>query len=862
MNASLDSAAPPGRPRVGFYLRYLLADSRGARGRLLFLTLCLAVGIAAVVAVGALGANLEQAVRRDAKRLLGGDLAVSGSRPLPAATLEAFAGQPAVAAVQLEELLTMAALPRPEQRQGHAASQLVELKVVSGPYPLYGRLQLRPARPLPELLADGGLVAAPELLSRLGLHLGDQLRLGDATLTLRGELLEEPDRAVSPFTLGPRVLIARDAFERTGLATFGSRIRHQVLWRLPGNPDATAASAAVRRVRSTLGGDPAFRVRTWQQSQGRLQEGIGRMQRFLGLVALLSLLIGGVGVAQSIRAFLASRLDSVALLGCLGLRPRESFALYLAQALLLGTVGSVLGGFAGLGLQLVLPRLTGGLVAQVALRFWQPAALARGLALGLATALLFALPPLVEVLRVRPLRALRRDVEPLPMSRLARAAMLVGLLTGVWLLAVEQSRSWRLGSEFLGGLLLTLLALTAGAAGLRRLAGRLARAPLPLPVRQGAAHLARPAGDALAALVALGLGALVVLGTVLVERHLTDALSAALPSDAPSSFLLDVQPDQWPGVERSLREAGATHIDSVPVVMARLSAIDGEPAREIAARRKAAGEEDWALTREQRLTYLDALPPDNQLIAGSLWSRPGVAEVSLEEDYAHDLGVGIGSHLTFDVQGVPVELVVTSLRRVEWRTFRINFFLVVEPGVLEQAPQTRLAAARLPAGAEQQVQDLLVSRFPNVTLVDVRQVLEQVAALLHRLGTGVRFLGGFSAAAGLVILFGAVAASSVRRGREAALLKTLGFTRLGVLAVFGSEYALIGLVAALIGTAAASGLTWAVVTRGMELEWHPFAGILALSVVAVVALTVIAGLAASAGALTRPPVEVLRRERE
>jgi putative ABC transport system permease protein len=254
------------------------------------------------------------------------------------------------------------------------------------------------------------------------------------------------------------------------------------------------------------------------------------------------------------------------------------------------------------------------------------------------------------------------------------------------------------------------------------------------------------------------------------------------------------------------------------------------------------------------------LPSDNVVVRGALWSEPDRPEISIERGFAEDLAVDVGSVLTFDIQGVPIDLYVSSIRSVEWARFGINFFLVVEPGVLDDAPQTRVVAARLPVRGEQRVQDRLAASFPNVTLLDIRAILEKVAAIVARIGLGIRLLGGFTVLAGIAILAGAVSAGSVRRSREVALLKTLGMTRRGVIAVFGVEYALLGLVAGLIGSAGAGLLAWAILTRGMEIVWRfdPFAHTAAVA--GSVLLTIVAGIATSARALTRRPVEVLRTQ--
>jgi putative ABC transport system permease protein len=543
---------------------------------------------------------------------------------------------------------------------------------------------------------------------------------------------------------------------------------------------------------------------------------------------------------------------------------------------------------AGVAVELSLPGLFPDLVPRRFVRPFQPEALLRGLALGLGVALLFGVPPLAAVRRVPPVRVLRRNAEPLPPSRLAWAATAATLGLGVFALASFQARSVDLGARFTAGILLATLVL-AGAgkllvAAARRLPAAVARIPAlagrrGLALRHGLAALGRPGAGTLSALVALGLGTLVVLAMALVQRHLTDALDADLPAEAPSAFLVDVQPHQWPGVRRVLAAAGGEDIQSVPVVMARLQAIgretvddlagpaasetpprpaqgeagDGEPGDRREARR-------WALTREQRLTYVDELPADNEVVAGRLWADPARPEVSVEEEFARDLGVALGERLTFDVQGVPLDLWVTSLRRVDWGTFGINFFLVVEPGVLDSAPQQRLATVRLPAGATQGVQDTLAARYPNVTLVQIRDILEKIVAVLERIALAVRFLGGFTVLAGIAILVGAVSAAAARRGREVALLKTLGFTRAGVAAVFSVEYAAVGLVAGAIGAAGGGVLAWAVLTRGMEMEWSWFPAPFAVTLAGMVVLAVAGGLAASTGALRRRPIEVLRQE--
>lgn len=830
--------------RLGF--RLAARELRGLGPRLLFFVVSLSTGVAAVVAVAGLGEATRSAVRGQARELLAADLAVSARRPLPdavAAVLQASGAE----WVEVREMATVAVA------EDTGRSRLVELKAVGPGYPYYGVARVEPERPLGELLGAGSVVAAPEALAQLGLEIGDGVRIGGVVFTVAGVLLEEPDRSLGPFTFGPRVLIGVDGLARTDLVSLGSRVSYRALVRVA---DSGELAGVVERLRA-LEEAPWLRIETAAEAQPALRDGIARVERYLGLVALLSLLVGGIGVAQTVRSWLAGRLDAVAVLRCLGLTSRDVTVLYLGQTAALGLATSLVGGAAGAAIQLAVPALVGPALPALAVDPWLVGPWLRGIGIGVGVAVLFAAPPLIAVRRVPPVRVLRRAVEPVPLSRVGRALLLLALVAGVAVLALVQTRSPVMAAGFTGGALLTVALLGAGAAVIVRTVARIRLARAPLPLRRGLAGLARPGADTAGAVVALGLGVLVVVAMVLVERRLTAQLDAELPTSAPSLFFVDVQPDQWPELRRLLLGQGASAVESAPVVMARLRSVDGRGPEDGDGGGEA-GRERWALTREQRLTYGAELPAGNTVVEGSWWGGGGAREISVEEEYARSIGAGLGSVLTFDVQGVPVELVVSSIRRVEWRTFRINFFLQVEPGVLDSAPQWRLVSAMVPRDAEQGVQDLVAGRFPNVTTIPVRSVLEKVAGVLERLGRGVRLLGGFTVLAGVAILGGAASAASVSRGREVALLKTVGLTRWQVVSSYAVEYALVGLVAGVVGSFGGAVVAWLVTTRGMELPWRLDPGVLAAAVVATVLVATAAGLAASVRALARRPVEVLR----
>jgi putative ABC transport system permease protein len=412
-------------------LRFLERESRGSRGRLAFFVSCLAIGVAAVVAVAGLSGSLQDGIRGEARQLLAADLSISGRHPLPADLGPAAPLLREAERTDLKEMVTVvSAPPRPETPDRPGPSQLVELKAVGGTYPFYGALVTRPARPLSQLLRPDTAVVAAELLARLRLKLGDPLRVGGQEFRIAGVVLSEPDRISISMTLGPRLFLSQEGLARTSLAGKGSRLEHRALFRLPAGGEAQAIA---EKLKETLPDSAFYRIETYKDAQPALRQSISRVERFLGLVALLSLFIGGIGVAESVRAWLAGRLDAIAVLKCLGLRPRELFPLYLGQTALLGLAGSVTGIVLGVALQAVLPALFPDLIPRELIQPFQPWAILRGLFLGVGVAVLFSLPSLAAVLRVPPLRVFRRDADPLPVPRgtpLANHALLAAGIIG------------------------------------------------------------------------------------------------------------------------------------------------------------------------------------------------------------------------------------------------------------------------------------------------------------------------------------------------------------------------------------------------------------------------------------------------
>ncbi|HEX6243715.1 MAG TPA: ABC transporter permease, partial [Polyangiales bacterium] len=757
--------------RLAFYLRLLAREARGAKGRALFLCASIALGVSAVVGVGALIEAVEASIRAQSRELLGGDLALEARRPLPDVTPHLPARYLGQRQLGLHILSTMVQSERGQ-------SLLAEVKAVDtrlGPYPLVGALQLEPDRPLVELLDDHSVLIAPELRDTLGLRLGDTLRVGGERLRVAGVVRREPDPLAFTFSFGPRVLMTQAALQRTGLLGFGNRVRYRRVFAFKDTgPEQLAELQSTLRARLP-GGSSFLTIETHTEAQPALRAPLAQAERYFGLVALLSLLLAGVGVAQLVSSWLAQAAPRTAVLRCLGLGPRQVAAMYLAQVGLLALIGSVLGAAIGASVPaLILAQRPGLLPVPITLHVpWLP--IARGVGLGVAVALLLSLPALTAIWRVPPLAVLRSEAEPLPAPRRIVMFSAALALAGVFGGALLVSERVRVAAGFSAGLALLSLLLWYAARGLSLGVRRLPRGRMPPLLWHGLSAVGRPAPGTHGSVVALGMGTLVVVGITLLSGILNREIAQALPPDAPSVFLVDIQPDQWNEVQRIARESGAQRLISTPVITARLSAVDGRSVEQLAKERPGdPNERDrsrWMLTREQRLTSMRALPADNRLVEGSLWSDPGEPnELSLEVGFAQSLGARLGSKVRFDIQGVELEFTVTSLRTLDFRSFAMNFFIVAEPGALDEAPQIILGGVRLPAAAEQTLQDRLAAAFPNITVLRVQGLLQRASGILNQLALAVRMLGSFAVAVGLMILAGAVAASQLTRAREAALL--------------------------------------------------------------------------------------------
>jgi putative ABC transport system permease protein len=885
-----------------FILSMAWRETRGAWRHFLYFFACIAIGVGALVGVSLFSTHVERAVTKEARGLLGGDLEIRLHHSLSLAGQAVLngLGDRGLTVTHVSELVAMAArtTPGPFATQ---STQIIELKAVESMYPLYGTVRLDPAQSLDVLLHPDqrrcgkqycfGAVVQESLLIRMGLSVGDTLKIGQAMFLITGVVRIEPDRMANAFTLGPRVMVAQEGLRAAELIKPGSRVRERYLVKMPSD---MPLEPLLSELRDRLASDSA-RVTTYRTSQSQLRKFLEQLSRYLGLIGLTALFIGGLGVGTSIHAFLRDKLRTIAILKAVGADSATVVLTYVVQAIFLGSVGSLAGILLGMALQRGLPSLMAGLFGSdlldqlgVSLELsWSSIwPLLKGAALGILATLLFTLWPLLKIREIHPGAIFRHDAEVTtvkhgfpPSQRWVKWGLTdpwnVGtagvIILGLCALSVWQAGSWSVGFLFLGLLALAITILYACA---RLFVLVMASVPLPrvLSLRYAFGNVVRPGSRASGIMVAIGIGVMVIVTVSLVERALLDQIQENRPADAPTFFFIDIQPDQANGFLSLIdRETGSGRPDLTPLVRSRLHAINGhaitaEEGAEKGDKNRAGKEErgsQWYFTREYVLTFLDKLPKDNQLAKGEWW-KPGqtfsTPQVSVEEDAAMHLGLTIGSTVEFDIQGTTVSAEVSSIRKVEWGNFSTNFYMILSPGSIAGVPITYVSTVRVSPEKEVPLQQAVVAAFPNISAIHIGDVLDSFAKVLDRLSLAIRAVALFCVAAGGLVMAAALAATRYRRLYESVILKSLGATRGLIARSFAMEYVLMGAVAGLIGLALGSVLSWALVRVVFELPWNIQPWVLGMGLLFTMLLTLSVGFASTYRILGQRPLTVLRHE--
>ncbi|HEV2915832.1 MAG TPA: FtsX-like permease family protein [Pyrinomonadaceae bacterium] len=839
-------------------------EMRSSWRRLLFFFLCIGIGVGSIVALRSTIQNINRTVAGEARALLTADVQVDSTRPWKTETLQTIErlARPGVVEARTEtiEANTMVR-PADTAREG---AMMVELKGIEPPYPLYGDFKLTGGRAFDHaLLADGGAVVAPLLMERLNLRVGDRVKIGESTFEIRGQFDYEPGSG-GGFRLGPRVFVARSAIEATGLTGFGSRARRRILFKVREGE----LEGFVRTLRGELKGQ-LVTVNSYKDSQENLSEQFTRTENYLSLTGLIVLVLGGIGVSSVTRVFIEQKKQTIAVLKCIGGTGRQITAAYLAQVISLGLLGSLLGVALARGaLLLVAHYFTQALPPGMSYGLTR-GAIAQGLGLGVLVSILFSALPLLRIRRIKPNMLLRDeegDVVDGRGRRRRRRPDALRLLTGALVvLGLVFLSSWQAGSIRVGLIFLSGLAVTAallyGAAFLLVLLVRRARNIRSFALRQAVSSLHRPGNQTRVIIMAVGLGAFVVMAIQSLQTNLLNEIDISRRAQLPNMFLIDIQTDQKQGVENLIEGATGVRPELIPTVRARIYAIDG---REIDLEQREMREQRGRLGREYVVTYRPRLESNETLVAGRFWdATPSTEpEVSIEEGMRGLAGLDLGSNITFDIVGRKLTARVTSIRRVDWRNSRTGFMVLFRPGVLESAPQMLIAPINGPESepARSRFQRALLDQYPNISVIDVAEVVSTISRILNNVTLAVSFLGGFVLLCGVLILVGSIAMTKYQRIYEVAVLKTLGAKRKVLLVILFVEYGLLGLVAGIVGALAALALSYAVTRFIFEIPWDFSLTVILAGIAATIALVTIVGVTSSFNVLTRKPLAILRAQ--
>jgi putative ABC transport system permease protein len=864
-----------------FVWRMAARELRASWRRLLFFFVCVAIGVGAIVMLRSIIQSVRLGLVAEARGMLASDVLITTNRgwtpELRAELDERLARAPVIARSESIETATMVRAER-----GAAVARMVELRGVEPGFPFYGTLALRDGQPYShDLLRDRGALVGPELPAQLGIASGDRILIAGQPFTVRGVIGQEPGRRVGAFSFGSRVIVDLEELRRTGLLTFGSRASYQILLKVRED----AVQPLTRDIRASFR-DRFINARSYKATEDNIGEDMQRAENFLSLIGFVIVVLGGIGVWSVTRVFVKQKTRSVAILKCVGASTWQVLATYVLQVALLGLAGSLLGvALAWLSIAAIPESLT-STIPGVSYGL-TPSAVSQGLAVGLLVALLFALVPLLEMRRIKPLLLLRGlDTLNAPMAppgtpRLRRVLRWTGSLdwlqiatavlvsAALVLVAAWQAGSWRAGGVVSIGFAVVAVVLYAAAFVL-------VWAVLPLastswfPLRHAVIGLRRPGNQTRVILLSVGIGSFFVLGVQALQGNLLQEFAVNFDRSGADMFLIDVQRDQLDGVRALIearQDAGAPPPRLVPVLRARVTGVRG---RDVNLETVADVRGRGGLSREFVITYRDHLEENETLVAGRLWEgQPPLAadsaehEVSVEEGIQERSGIQLGDLMRFDVLGRTVQARVTGIRKVQWGDSRSGgFMFVFRPGAFARAPHSFIGFLTGPSdiAARGRFQYDLIARYPNVTAIDGREILQRIQAVVDNVVLGVSIVGGITLLSGVLILVGAVAMTKFQRVYDAAILRTLGATTRTLSTMLALEYCALGLLAGLIGAAGALGLTWAVTRWVIDIPWRPAPVLLSAGVFLTTALVGTIGVAASVDVLRKKPLSTLRAE--
>ena len=845
-----------------FVLRMAFRELRSSWRRLVFFFICVAIGVGAIVALRSLIQNVRAALTAEARTLTAGDVYLRSDQPWTDEILQVLERRlEGVAGVEQTETLDTTTMVRLTDEES-TRTKVVELRGVQAEFPFYGEFALGGGQPYSfDLLRDQGVLVGPELLTQLGLAVGDPIMIGEVAFTIRDVILSEPGRQLGAFSFGPRVLVDRDALESTGLLNYASRANRQILLKV----DQAQMDALVIGLREDLA-DAYVRVGSYRHTENRIERNLSQTENYLSLIGFVVVILGGIGVWSVTRVFVQQRLRSVAILKCLGATTGRVLSVYVAQVLVLGLGGSLLGvGLAQAALAAVPESLTEQAATAAGLAIVSTdltgSAMVQGVTVGMLVSLLFALVPLLEIRHAKPLLLLRQGmIEPPAGIDWLRMAVMVLVGGALVLVATWQAASLEVGLYVVGGF--------AGVTVVLYLIGRvLVVAIRPLdaigwfPLRHAVLNLSRPGNQTRVILLAVGLGSFFIIGVRSLQANLLSNFALELRDDTPDMFLIDIQQDQADGVLAMLEASVHRPAQLIPVLRARVNSVNGRDLRVdgVQAARRA------GLGREYMVTYRSHLEENERVIAGTFWDdQPGAEpEVSIEQSLREERDIQLGDVIGFDVLGREIRARVTSVRSVEWEDPSSGgFMFLFRPGAFDDAPHTYIAFMRGPPEAETRarLQRDIAGQYPNVSVIDGLEVLKTVRRVLEYVTLAINVVGAIALFSGGLILVGSVAMTKFQRVYEAAIFKTLGAKTRVLATMLIIEYGVLGILAGTVGSVGALVLTWALTRQVFDITWFP-APLQNVGGIVVTATVVgIVGVVSSLDVLRRKPLATLRAE--
>jgi len=852
-------------------LRIGWREMRAARAKFLFVIVAVAIGVGSLTGVRGFSRSFRRMLLREARTLMAGDLSARVFA-LPTSEQQAVLDRLARRGVRrtwITETVTMASsaeTPDP---------LLISIKAVDPRvYPFYGEVQLDPPRPLREALNAHSVVVSSDLLFRLNVKVGDTLRIGGQDFQIAGVVASEPDRMTGTLNVGPRVMLTREGLDRTGLISIGSRASERFLFQLPPSPPDVAEVRGILK-----GAFPEATLADYRETHPIITRGLDRSTTFLSLIGLIALVIGAMGVASAIDGHLQQRLDSIAVMKCVGGRSDQVIRIYTAQTLLLGLGGGLLGVILGTAVTAAFPHLLAQyfpLPATSGMDVW-PAL--EGVVIACLVTLLFTLPPLLGIRSIRPAQVFRRDMEPeaaarrrrllrSPLARETRPALVAGgaILLGIGAVAATLTEggisvALRTGMYFTIAITAGLAALAASARlllhGIRWFL-RHAAAALPATLRHGIANLYRPGNQATAAVVSLGVGVMFTLTVFLVESALLRQIRGSAPPGTPNVFLLDIPGPQRQAITESIRlQPGVESVaDVTGAVAARITAVNGVPIDQLPLH-------DWGrrFLRTRSVTALQDQPQEMEILSGAWWTpQDRDALICTSDEAAHVLNLKPGATVDWSIWNRTIHSRVACVERTESLRMAARFEFLFNTGQLEDLPAVYYGSARVRPNAVAPLQRILYQRFPTVTVINMADVMQIVEDVADRISVIVRFISAFTILAGAVMVASSVAGTRFRRMREVVILKTLGATRRRIASIFSVEFLVLGGVAGVMGSLLASGFAALLLKFLLEIEFHFDAISNGLAVVTAAVLATAAGWAATFPILGHRPLEILRRE--